>query len=202
MKREPVVIVMSIIAALSVLFGAFVTSEEAMLVTIGGYGMMVVGAVTAGIQFYVRGEVTPNVSVVERVPGTPQKGALIVAGPANDLALEGETIRKVGEKPKAEVEAQALQQELNATSAELEEVKSNDSEVKADVVEVKAESVTVASPPSEGQTYFAPQGPATEEYVGTHRDDSDDPVMRWCTDCGREHFFSRDGEWADHPTEE
>lgn len=170
MKREPVLIVMSIIAGLSFLFGAFVTSQESLLVTIGGYGMMVVGAITAGVQFYVRGEVTPNVSVVEHVPGFPVKGARIMAGPANDMLATGETARYLGYEPKAVTEAHALQEKLDA---------------------VQATQVVESSP----EDYVGEHRPEnfTAETIRT-----DNVVSRWCEGCGRDHFFAADGSWADH----
>lgn len=58
MKREPVVIAMSILAALQVLAGGAALAD-----LIGGQAagvfVLAVAALQTGVQFYVRGQVTP-----------------------------------------------------------------------------------------------------------------------------------------------
>lgn len=89
MRREPVVIVMSVLAGYQVLvagaaFGEYVGMElAALLILIGA-------AVQAAVQFYVRGEVTPVINVTEYVN---DKGT-VIAGPANELVATGATVRR------------------------------------------------------------------------------------------------------------
>jgi len=63
MKREPVVLVMSILAALQFLFGGWagvqVLAGNPVLAGVGAVGVLAVAAAQVGLQFYVRGQVTP-----------------------------------------------------------------------------------------------------------------------------------------------
>lgn len=81
-KREPVVLVMSVLAALQI-----ITAGTALADVIGkdlaGLMVLVVAAVQAGVQFYVRGQVTPSVNVAAEQPTEP--GAPTQAGPASPL---------------------------------------------------------------------------------------------------------------------
>ena len=69
-KREPVVLVMSILAALQVLFGGWagiqILNSNETLAAVGTLGVLAVAAAQVGVQFWVRGQVTP----VEDVPFT------------------------------------------------------------------------------------------------------------------------------------
>lgn len=94
-KSEPVLITMSILAGASILLGGFGTTGNETLETISAFGMLAVGAITAGIQFYLRGQVTENSSVVERVT----EDGRIVAGVANEFVEPGDTVRVKGERP-------------------------------------------------------------------------------------------------------
>lgn len=75
-KKEPVVIVFSILAALEVINGglALIDSIDK---DVAGIISLVIGAITAGASFYVRGMTAPWASVVSQA----QDGRL-VAGPA------------------------------------------------------------------------------------------------------------------------
>jgi hypothetical protein len=80
-KRDPVLAVMSTLAALQVLTGGAALGD-----VLGAKGaglcILAVAAVQAGLQFYVRGQVTPWEGVAARVD---EAGAL-VAGPAASVA--------------------------------------------------------------------------------------------------------------------
>lgn len=97
-KREPVLVWMSILAALQIFLGGAVSvslvGDHELVAQLFGLGILAVGAAQGGIQFYVRGQVTPNAAVAERVVD-----GRVVAGPANDVIPEGETVRLVGEAP-------------------------------------------------------------------------------------------------------
>jgi hypothetical protein len=78
-KKQPVVIVFSILAALQVLNGGLalidtIPKDVAAIIS------LVIGAVTAGASFYVRGMVTPWPQVVSSI----QDGH-VVAGPASGM---------------------------------------------------------------------------------------------------------------------
>lgn len=81
-KREPVVIVMSILAGLQT-----ITAGTALADVIGkdlaGLLVLAVAAVQTGVQFYVRGQVTPTINVAAEQPADPQAPAQ--AGPASEL---------------------------------------------------------------------------------------------------------------------
>jgi hypothetical protein len=79
-KRQPVVIVFSILAALQVLNGglALIDSIDKDVAAIIS---LVIGAITAGASFYVRTMVTPWPDVVSKL----QNGH-VVAGPASGMA--------------------------------------------------------------------------------------------------------------------
>lgn len=84
MKSRPVVITMSILAALQFLFGGLVTlnlpddSYNATILTVGAFGTLAVAAAQSGIQFYVQNLVTPHVDVA----AFRDHHGEIVAGPA------------------------------------------------------------------------------------------------------------------------
>lgn len=92
MKRDPVLIVMSLLAGYQILVagGAFAETfgaeTAALLILIGA-------AVQATVQFYVKGQVTPYVNVVEFIPNNDKTRREVHAGPANDMASEGVTVR-------------------------------------------------------------------------------------------------------------
>jgi hypothetical protein len=75
-KKQPVVIVFSILAALQVINGglALVDSIDK---DVAGIISLVIGAITAGASFYVRGMVTPWPQVVSKI-----EDGHVVAGPA------------------------------------------------------------------------------------------------------------------------
>ena len=106
--REPVIITFSILAGLTILFsGMGITglgSDNEIIATIGAWGTLGVGAVTAGMQFWVRGQVTPvesaqedkaaavRAAVSEMVPPSQVVAEAnaasptgVVAGPASDI---------------------------------------------------------------------------------------------------------------------
>lgn len=62
-KREPVVLVMSILAGLTFFFGGMAGigyfSENAIWGLVGALGTLATAAATTGVQFWVRGQVTP-----------------------------------------------------------------------------------------------------------------------------------------------
>jgi hypothetical protein len=76
LKKQPVVIVFSILAALQVINGGLALVDS-IPKDIAALFSLVLGAVTAGASFYVRGMVTPWVQVVSKI----QDGH-VVAGPA------------------------------------------------------------------------------------------------------------------------
>ncbi len=76
MKKEPVVIVFSILAALQVINGGLALVDS-IPKDIAGIISLVIGAVTAGASLYVRGMVAPWETVVSKI----QDGH-VVAGPA------------------------------------------------------------------------------------------------------------------------
>ena len=85
-RREPALVTGLVAAtiALGVSFGLELSGEQT------GAIMALVVAILA---FVTRQQVTPVVDVVERLDGTE-----VVAGPANDLAVEGAVVREyVGE---------------------------------------------------------------------------------------------------------
>lgn len=94
--REPVLVSMSILAALQILFGGIggVTylADNELIAAICAVGMVAVGAAQVGVQFYVRGQVVPLESVVERLADDGS----VVAGPANDRELENAYVRNIG----------------------------------------------------------------------------------------------------------
>lgn len=84
-RREPALVsgLVSAVIALAVSFGADLSSEQV------GAVMAVVAAVLAVV---TRSQVTPHVNVVEQLDGTE-----VVAGPANDLVVEGAVVRETVE---------------------------------------------------------------------------------------------------------
>lgn len=96
-SSEPVLITMSILAGASILLGGFGTMDNELLQQISAFGILAVGAITAGIQFFLRGVVTENSNVVERVAG-----GNVIAGPANEHIQEGHVVRLVGHLGKGE----------------------------------------------------------------------------------------------------
>lgn len=62
-KNEPVLLWMSILAALQVLFGGWsgiqLLADNETLAAFGAVGVLAVAAAQVGVQFYVRGQVTP-----------------------------------------------------------------------------------------------------------------------------------------------
>lgn len=95
-RTEPVLVAMSILAGLQLFFGGAagvsILSDNATLAGVMAVGVLAVAAAQGGIQFYVRGQVTPNTDVVERVDGRT-----VIAGEANDVLLSGEEIRELGD---------------------------------------------------------------------------------------------------------
>lgn len=84
-KPEPVLLAMSILAGLQFLFAGAAASTllsglpyVALICVVGN---LAVAAAQTGIQFYVRGQVTPNEVVVTRVSGD----GTVVAGEASPL---------------------------------------------------------------------------------------------------------------------
>ena len=81
LKQQPVVIVFSIIAALQVINGALATtdifSDE-----VAGIIALVIGALTAGAAFYVRGMTAPWDTVVSQISSDGR----VVAGPASGIS--------------------------------------------------------------------------------------------------------------------
>lgn len=84
MKSRPVVITMSILAALQMLFGGLAAlnlpdgSYSEMALTIGAIGTLVVASAQFGVQFYVQNLVTPHVDVASY----RNKEGELVTGPA------------------------------------------------------------------------------------------------------------------------
>lgn len=96
-KDEPVLSATTIVAITSGVVGLIVafwpgllsdTQQEAVMLLVGVVAPVVVGMV-------VRGKVTPNANVAERV----DKHGTVIAGEANDQVLTGQPIRVVGEMP-------------------------------------------------------------------------------------------------------
>lgn len=87
LKSEPLVIWASILVALQVL-----TAGAALTDVIGedtaALCILVVAALQAGTQFYVRSQVTPNASVAARVNSSGE----VVAGDASSVANDKEVI--------------------------------------------------------------------------------------------------------------
>ena len=80
-KREPVVVVMSILAGLQILFGGWAginfLNDNDTLAAIGTLGILAVAAAQVGVQFWVRGQVTP----VEDAPPRALGGVVRTAPP-------------------------------------------------------------------------------------------------------------------------
>jgi hypothetical protein len=76
-KKEPVVIVYAILAALQVVNGALATTDV-FDEDVAGIIAIVIGAITAGAAFYVRSLVSPWEEVVSQI-----KDGHVVAGPAS-----------------------------------------------------------------------------------------------------------------------
>lgn len=91
MKREPVLIVMSVLAALQILtagaaLGDVIGAQLAALL------VLAVAAAQSGVQFYVRGAVTPNQAVAAKVDEAREG---VVGGEAAPADLEGEAVEVV-----------------------------------------------------------------------------------------------------------
>ena len=101
-KPEPVLITMSVLAGLQILFGGVgsVTffADHELVAAICAVGMVAVGAVQAGVMYYVRGQVVPLENVVERV----DENGVVRAGPANNIVEEGTPVRNVNDPPVVE----------------------------------------------------------------------------------------------------
>ncbi len=76
LKRQPVVIVFSILAGLQVINGGL-TLIDAVPKDVAGIFSLVLGAVTAGASVYVRGMVTPWADVISKL-----QNGVAVPGPA------------------------------------------------------------------------------------------------------------------------
>ena len=96
-KDEPVLSATTIVTIATAAVGLVVAfwpglltdqQQDAILVLVGVVAPVVVGMV-------VRGKVTPNANVAERV----DKHGTVIAGEANDQVLTGQPIRVVGEMP-------------------------------------------------------------------------------------------------------
>lgn len=96
-KDEPVLSATTIVTIATAVVGLVVAfwpglltdlQQDALLVLVGVVAPVVVGMV-------VRGKVTPNANVAERV----DKHGTVIAGEANDQVLTGQPIRVVGEMP-------------------------------------------------------------------------------------------------------
>jgi hypothetical protein len=83
LKKEPVVIVFSILAALQVV-DAGLALTDAIDKDVAAIFSLVLAAITAGASFFVRNMVTPWDQVVSKI----QNGQ-VVAGPAATSTLEG-----------------------------------------------------------------------------------------------------------------
>lgn len=77
MKRNPVLAVMSTLAAMQLILGSSAITDILPKTTVGVL-MALVGAAQMGIQFYVRGQVTPYDTVVAQRTDS----GVIIAGPA------------------------------------------------------------------------------------------------------------------------
>lgn len=77
-KSEPVLIAMSVLAGLTLLFGGMGLSglgaDNATVALIGAWGTLATAASQAGIQFWVRGQVTPTADIptIEAVVVNPE----------------------------------------------------------------------------------------------------------------------------------
>lgn len=90
--KEPVLIVMSTLAGLQVLTAGSALADV-IGVELAGLLVLIVAAAQIGIQFYVRGQVTPNSSVAAKIDTVR---AEVVAGPAAEAvseAVEGEEVK-------------------------------------------------------------------------------------------------------------
>jgi hypothetical protein len=87
--REPVAIVTAVEACilLAIGFGAPVTGEQVALVN---------AALLAVLALVARSKVTPTVNVVEQAVDAGTDKARVVAGPANEIAKPGNTVRPHG----------------------------------------------------------------------------------------------------------
>lgn len=98
MKREPVLLAMSILAALQFFFGGMgatgIGQDNTILIAIAAYGTLATAAAQIGVQFYVRGQVTSNEAVVAQL--TPTGG--VVAGPAS-AAPTGDPVVVLSHEP-------------------------------------------------------------------------------------------------------
>lgn len=92
-SKEPVAIsgaVMAVVVSgfgVAVAFGAPLTEEQV------GVVVAFVGAAIALVTAWQRSKVTPDTAVVERLEGNDA----VVAGPANDLAHEGDLVRRLSD---------------------------------------------------------------------------------------------------------
>lgn len=77
-KPSPVLLWMSILAALQVLTGGAALAEV-IGTQVAGLAVLTVAAMQTGVQFYVRGQVTPWETVVSKTTGDGR----VVAGPAH-----------------------------------------------------------------------------------------------------------------------
>lgn len=90
-REEPVLIFMSILAGLQVLT-AGTALADIIGVELAGLLVLAVAALQIGLQFYVRGQVTPNSAVAAKIDTIRSE---VVAGPAAEGisdALEGEEV--------------------------------------------------------------------------------------------------------------
>jgi hypothetical protein len=83
-KRQPVVIVFSILAGLQVINGGLMLIDS-IDKDIAGLFSLILGAVTAAASVYVRGMVTPWVDVVSKITSSGN----VVAGPAAGVGNTG-----------------------------------------------------------------------------------------------------------------
>lgn len=95
--REPVLLTMSILAGAQILFGgvagvSYFEGNEA-VAAVCALGMIVVGAIQFGVQFYVRGQVMPIEDVVE----FSDRAGHVISGPANEVIPHGWPVRDLGE---------------------------------------------------------------------------------------------------------
>lgn len=95
-QTEPVLVTMSVLAGLQYFFatlaGAGILMDlNPVVPIIAAGGMLLTASVQMGVQFYVRGQVTPTADVVESVTGD----GTVVAGPASEIPA-GTPIRQLG----------------------------------------------------------------------------------------------------------
>lgn len=95
MKREPVLIAMSILAGLQVLT-AGAALADVIGASLAALLVLVVAAAQTGVQFYVRGAVTANPNVAAKIDEARRE---VVGGPAAD-ELEGEAVEVVPGDPR------------------------------------------------------------------------------------------------------